>query len=134
MTTRIPIPNLPNPDHPADQHGIRQIVPDPYDCVGDENPDILPFIRRTPGPLEVWERVFVVDGRPIQLIAERWRDADAGSCPYPLCPDPCRPGRSVAIQLTSLTTGVSSYPLHPDRVEELRRLRCDPRSGALGRN
>jgi hypothetical protein len=80
---------------------------------------ILPFGAglAVPEPTERWLLPFIVDDVPIQFRAERWRDGDAGACPYPRFPDPRVPGESWVLTLTSLRTGVTCPPLTPSEAE-----------------
>jgi hypothetical protein len=81
---------------------------------------ILPFEAPRPRPLGHYERVIVLDGRPIRWVGQRWRDEDLPFCPHPSEPDPLEPGTSIVIRLTSLITGSSASALSPEETEALR--------------
>jgi hypothetical protein len=99
---------------------------------------ILPFAGREAGPLERWRLPFVVRGVAIQFQWERWRDADAASCPERdrLIADPRCPGESGIVRLEDILTGELSYALLPGEAEGTgpgpagagRRVRRRPRS------
>lgn len=119
----------PDPFSPAGSWPALQLQLDPPEITAG---DILPFA--TPRAMYAWERVFIIDGRAIQLVAERWRDEDAAHCAYPLESDPCKPGESMAIQLLSLATGDSSSALDATAVAALRPGRDGQYCGDVARN
>ena len=91
-------------------------------------PHVLPFARPI-HPVERWARVFLLDGLAIQFIEEHWRDDLADHCPFPMEPDPRRPGESVSLRLMSLKTGeISPRSPRGDGVlaAEVRALRRAP--------
>ena len=98
----------------------------------DADPCVLAF----PQPLERWELPYLLAGRLIQFIGERWQDADAWACPdrAHLIPDPRCPGQSVWLKLTDAATGASAWPMAvPEPVPvpvpkavSVSRQRCGP--------
>lgn len=96
------------------------------------NPIILAFSRRPLMPLSHWERVFLLDGRLIQFIGERWRVEDVWTCPYPVEVDPNHPSEAIMLRLVSVATGVSSSALSPESLESLWADRQDRESGVSG--
>jgi hypothetical protein len=59
---------------------------------------------KLPGP--TWERglFFILGGRPVQWLAERWRTEDTWACPTPAKIDPERPGYSTSVRMVDLLT------------------------------
>ena len=68
-------------------------------------PVILPLSgSKLPGP--TWERglFYFLGGRPVQWLAERWKNEDVWACPTLAMPDPERPGFSTSIRMVDLIT------------------------------
>jgi hypothetical protein len=64
---------------------------------------ILPLSgSHLPGP--TWERgmFFILSGRPVQWLAERWKTRDTWACPTLAVNDPERPGYSTSVRMLDL--------------------------------
>lgn len=63
-------------------------------------PTILPM--RRPAPLVRRRLTYLVGGRPVRVLAERWRAEDAAHASMPCEPDPSHPGEVIGLALLDL--------------------------------
>jgi hypothetical protein len=66
---------------------------------------ILPIRPDVPGPVLELNRYYVLNGLPVHVLGQRWKQEDAGHCPYPTSPDPHNPGHVLCCQLLDGITG-----------------------------
>lgn len=86
-------------------------------------PEILPMSgTNLPGP--TWERglFYILGGRPVQWLAERWRTEDTWACPTPAKIDPERPGSSTSVRMIDLPTENVIRPAEDHFLEAMVQL------------
>ncbi len=108
-------------------------TPNPRRC---EPHDIIAFPERgndAPRPLLEFRKPFVIDGRPIQGVGQRWRAEDAAHAGVPTDPDRSNPSIVLAFFLVDPLTGTIIFPAS---CEEYRRAldqaRANPRTWSQG--
>ena len=86
-------------------------------------PVILPLSgSKLPGP--TWERglFYILGGRPVQWLAERWRTQDTWACATPAKIDPERPGCSTSVRMIDLLTNSVVRPAEDHILEAMIQL------------
>lgn len=81
------------------------------------DPSIVPLYRPDL-PFPIWQRgvLYILAGRPVQWVAERWKSSDVWACPTASEPDPERPGQHVSVRMVDGTTSTVIPPLDRRRL------------------
>jgi hypothetical protein len=94
------------------------------------NPCILPFEHPRPEPLlRIW-KTYIVEGRRIRLVGERWRVEDLKHLAFDTEPDPHRPDVAISWRMFDLENGQLIEPLGVEKASVPRRWTSSRKPGA----